>query len=340
MSVINSQNNVLALLTRPKSIVPNSLDNVFDVVVIATMSAGKSTVINALIGHELLHSANEATTATITRIHDKDGQKIFSGSAYAKLGHRLSDKPKLKLIEHSEKLDGELLRQWNAAEEIDYIDITGDVRMIRNKAYQLVIYDTPGPNNSQDDNHAELTMEVINDGKFGLILYVLNATQIGITDDRHLLEQVLASIKKDQQKEIIFLLNKADCFDKEKGETLFDAVKNAQDYLANIGFVDPTIIPTSAAYALLSRKALWGDSLTRVQRNQLLTGIDELDDELLKNAIVPNNIRNKVRKKLNDLKTRGQVEINGQVVFKKSLNKYFIRSGFGLVEAILQSKLV
>ena len=45
---------------------------IFEVVVVATMSAGKSTVINALIGKELLHSANEATTATITRIHDND----------------------------------------------------------------------------------------------------------------------------------------------------------------------------------------------------------------------------------------------------------------------------
>ncbi|MBF4103002.1 dynamin family protein [Gallibacterium anatis] len=41
------------------------------------MSAGKSTVINALIGQELLHSANQATTATITSIHDKDGKHIF-----------------------------------------------------------------------------------------------------------------------------------------------------------------------------------------------------------------------------------------------------------------------
>ena len=47
--------------------------DLFEVIVVATMSAGKSTVINALIGQELLHSANEATTATITRIHDKDG---------------------------------------------------------------------------------------------------------------------------------------------------------------------------------------------------------------------------------------------------------------------------
>ena len=33
--------------------------------VVATMSSGKSTLLNALIGEELLHTANEATTAKI-----------------------------------------------------------------------------------------------------------------------------------------------------------------------------------------------------------------------------------------------------------------------------------
>lgn len=37
--------------------------------VAATMSAGKSSLINALIGKELLNSANEATTAKIMRIY-------------------------------------------------------------------------------------------------------------------------------------------------------------------------------------------------------------------------------------------------------------------------------
>ncbi len=44
----------------------------FDVYVVATMSSGKSTLINAMLGHDLLPAANEATTATIARITDND----------------------------------------------------------------------------------------------------------------------------------------------------------------------------------------------------------------------------------------------------------------------------
>lgn len=38
----------------------------FDVYVVATMSSGKSTLINAMLGRDLLPAGNEATTATIT----------------------------------------------------------------------------------------------------------------------------------------------------------------------------------------------------------------------------------------------------------------------------------
>ncbi|MBF4102826.1 dynamin family protein [Gallibacterium anatis] len=70
-------------------------NNIFEVIIVGTMSAGKSTVINALIGQELLHSANQATTATITSIHDKDG-KTFSGTAYDYEGKFLR-KPELSM---------------------------------------------------------------------------------------------------------------------------------------------------------------------------------------------------------------------------------------------------
>ena len=38
------------------------------IVVVATMSSGKSTLINALLSKKLLPSSNEACTATITKV--------------------------------------------------------------------------------------------------------------------------------------------------------------------------------------------------------------------------------------------------------------------------------
>ena len=49
-----------------------AFDKDFDVYVVATMSSGKSTLINAMLGCDLLPALNEATTATIAKITDND----------------------------------------------------------------------------------------------------------------------------------------------------------------------------------------------------------------------------------------------------------------------------
>ena len=214
----------------------------FEVIVVATMSAGKSTVINALIGKELLHSANEATTATITRIHDKDGLAHFSGAAYGYNAECLAEKY---------EIGAETLRQWNEDPKIKTIDLVGDISAIKNDNAELVIYDTPGPNNSQDDSHKALTMEIIEDGNYGLVLFVLNSTNLGTNDEYDLLQIVQNALRNSPNKKVVFLLNK-----KEKLENLEDTIIRVKENLINIGFEEPLIFPISAYSALLLHKKI------------------------------------------------------------------------------------
>ena len=216
--------------------------NIFEVIVVAPMSAGKSTVINALIGKELLHSANEATTATITRIHDKDNSPFFSGCAY---GY------KSELLKESNRIDAQILKEWNADPSIKTIDLIGDIAAIRNDNAELVIYDTPGPNNSQDDSHKALTMEIIEDGNYGLVLFVLNSTNLGANDEYDLLQIVQTALKNSPNKKVVFLLNK-----KEKLENPEDTIIRVKEKLINIGFEEPLIFPISAYSALLLHKKI------------------------------------------------------------------------------------
>lgn len=216
--------------------------NIFEVIVVAPMSAGKSTVINALIGKELLHSANEATTATITRIHDKDNLPFFSGCAY---GY------KSELLKESNQIDAQILKEWNANPSIKTIDLIGDIAAIRNDNAELVIYDTPGPNNSQDDSHKALTMEIIEDGNYGLVLFVLNSTNLGANDEYDLLQIVQTALKNSPNKKVAFLLNK-----KEKLENPEDTIIRVKEKLINIGFEEPLIFPISAYSALLLHKKI------------------------------------------------------------------------------------
>lgn len=54
-------------------------EKTYSVAVVATMSAGKSTLLNAMIGHRLLPARNEACTASVCRIEDCDELPAFRG---------------------------------------------------------------------------------------------------------------------------------------------------------------------------------------------------------------------------------------------------------------------
>ena len=56
----------------------NINNSVFPINVIATMSSGKSTLINALLRKKLMPSENQACTATITEILDNDQEKFVA----------------------------------------------------------------------------------------------------------------------------------------------------------------------------------------------------------------------------------------------------------------------
>jgi len=192
----------------------DALNNEFDAYVVATMSSGKSTFINAILGQDLLPAANEATTATIAHIFDdKSKGDAFYGERFDRNGN---------CIEHMDDVDLAIMKEWNSDCETKTIRLTGNIRAIKeNNNVRLVLTDTPGPNNSQDPEHQRTTLGFIQDSKRNpLIIYVLNGTQLGTTDDAQLLRLVSDTMSKGgkQSKDrFLFVVNKMDMFDPEKG---------------------------------------------------------------------------------------------------------------------------
>lgn len=60
----------------------NAKSSDFEVCVVATMSAGKSTLINAMLGTKLMPSKQEACTAIITRIKDTKSNGTWQAEVY------------------------------------------------------------------------------------------------------------------------------------------------------------------------------------------------------------------------------------------------------------------
>lgn len=307
------------------------------VIVIAPMSAGKSTFINALIGQEILPSANMATTATITRIYNQDHLPHFLGRAYSVSG---------ECIREEANLTDDIVCAWNADPNISRIDISGNIESLYNTEYNIVVYDTPGPNNSQDKSHEDLTMEVINNGNYGVILYVLNATQLGTNDDFTLLEHVAQVLQKDKHKRIIFILNKADCLDEEKGESIDQVIYRTVKYLIQIGFKRPTIIPTSAYLAFIIKKTLNNDSLSRIERFTLKNALENRLNNInlgqysfnVPNKFKPSATDITVQEKNNFLLPKVDVHTMSTSDIQLLIS-LMIQSGFFTVASILQHRL-
>ena len=128
-------------------------NGIFEVSVIATMSSGKSTLINSILHTELLPSENRACTATIARILDNDNMDGFEAECYA------ADRK--TVIYPKGQIDLSKMSEYNADKKVTYIDIVGDIPSISDNKIQLCLRDTPGPNNSRDENHGRLTRSII-----------------------------------------------------------------------------------------------------------------------------------------------------------------------------------
>ena len=251
----------------------DALNNDFDAYVVATMSSGKSTFINAMLGQDLLPAANEATTATIAHIFD---DKSYGGDFY---GERHNSNG--NLIEHNNAVDLATMKAWNADPETKAITLKGDIRAIKeNSNVRLVLTDTPGPNNSQDPEHQRTTLGFIQDSKRNpLIIYVLNATQLGTNDDAQLLKlvaDIMSKGGKQSKERFLFVVNKMDMFDPELGENIENALDSVRGYLEENGINDPNIYPVSARMAYLLRKQ---GELTRAERGDKTKIADLLLEE-------------------------------------------------------------
>lgn len=248
-----------------------ALSSEFEMAVVATMSSGKSTLINAMLGRDLLPARNEATTSNLVRIHDVDGQPDFSAVAYN------DDGIELERLDKVESRDLERLNSLgNDDSQPNYVSVCelfGDVPGVDSTNVRLVLTDTPGPNNSQNLAHREHTYNLFKKDYKPLILYVLNASQLETNDDSILLDRVseaMAESGRQSQDRFIFVLNKADAFDPEKGESLEKKIEDVRKYLEKRKIYNPRIFPCDARSAKVFRQHLNGQPLTETEEDEVL----------------------------------------------------------------------
>lgn len=219
----------------------------FCINVVATMSAGKSTLINALLGKKLMPMANKATTATIVRIIASP-QKHFSAIAKGKNDEEIA---------RDENLTYETMDAWNVDERISSIDIYGPIPCVDNVGMRLVLIDTPGPNNSRDERHKAMTYGMLESSEKSLVLFVVNATSEGTDDESTLMDYVSDCMQKggkQSRDRYIFAVNKLDeCDPDNPSDSIPGILDKVKETLDERDIKNPNLFPTAALPCLQFR---------------------------------------------------------------------------------------
>ena len=301
----------------------------YSVAVCATMSSGKSTFVNALLGYDYIPSSNQACTAKITSISDNDYLNKVIGCSIAENNK----------ADYNECVDREILEKWNENDNVKRIVLEGDLEEVSSKSGVLVIHDTPGTNFSQNDTHSQQTIDFLKKNKLDLIIYLINAEHSSTTDNTILLKQILEICRIHPQTQMLFLVNKLDSFDIEGGDDIKECIEGVRKELASLGFPSPMILPIIANGARLFKMVLKGETLTK---REILTFEDSYEFCMNESgAIFDATNPEYTGFTFNDFNKSvdGEVVVGQKAYRKKDLQEALKRSGITMVTQILDNQI-
>lgn len=232
---------------------------VFPIQVIGTMSAGKSTLINALLGRKLMPSKNQACTDKITEILDNDNDQLHAWVQDAD-GNTIDEYPDLTY---------DIMEQLNNDNtgKVRKIFVEGDIPFLTADDTALKLIDTPGTNNSRNQEHKNTTYRALESSSNSLVIYILNTQSLQTNDDDNLLRYVAEQIRKGGKQvrdRFLFVVNKIDELNLDDGETPEKILQSVRGYLAERGIQDPQLFPCSALSALTLETSLKGMQFDRL----------------------------------------------------------------------------
>lgn len=293
----------------------------FDVNVLGCMKAGKSTVINAVLGQDLVPEETEACTATIIEIYDFDAKECAEG-------RKLSREYELAKRSKWESIDKEVLTAWNRDESVARIEIHTDIPAIAADPLQLKLVDTPGPNNSRDKSHGMATREFLSNTTMSMVIYILSAATTFTDDDKKLLEEIARQMNeygKQAHDRFIFLLTRADLY--KDNESIELKVRGVREHLSQVyGIPNPKVFPVCAHFAKLIRMVKQNQNIGSGGRRQLRNWIEvtqdpELEDKYNLNSYMTLSkmVKGHISSQLNDARI-GISEVERKAIVSEQTN--------------------
>ncbi|WP_297248302.1 dynamin family protein [uncultured Brachyspira sp.] len=241
---------------------------VYNIGVFALMSAGKSTLFNALLGMKFIPSRRKACTAKITSISDN-----INLNSQEKYGGYYSSIDESYIF--SNNIDEHILNNWNDDNNINNVFLESNIFGLDNKL--LFIYDTPGVNNSTNEEHAAITKRFLENNLIDLYIYIVTLKKLESIDNDNFLNNIYKVYNK--KSKIIFLINMIDEVNFNNGDSIEEKINEFQQYLSKIGFTDIIIIPTSLKAAEICKKIINGYKITIFEESDFINFYKKFKDD-------------------------------------------------------------
>ncbi len=198
------------------------------IIITATISTGKSTLINALIGKRLARTAQGVCTGNVNFFYNKpfeDG-----------LIHIVGDDFILDA-------DMQMLNQMSSSESRT---IASYFRNSLTDTIQVCLIDTPGVNAATNSEHGAIAQKALLQQSYDKCVCVISENNFQTVDELKHMQWLREHVP---QQKLVFAFNKIDNYHAE--DDIDRNVETLRTILRKVGFSEPVVCPISAKCALL-----------------------------------------------------------------------------------------
>lgn len=307
-------------------------DRLLSVAVMAPMKNGKSTLLNAFLGRELLPNATQRCTAKISFIEHCKGLQVCEAKSIDKSEASSMYRP----------CDMETLKEWNADDGVRHVCIRASLPGMGGNECRLQFVDTPGPDSAVYKEDRTTIERFLNDNSLPMVCYIVD--RINTTEESYLrrINDQMSRFGKQSEDRFLFIVSFMDQIDIRKGDSKGDnpikkKIEEIRADLQRLGISNPRIFPISAKLALKAREYTALDEEDKEEAREdfkrFLRGLKRIDSTLLQYTSVGDAIRHKIETEMSDL--RQKIE-NGTDELADNLRFAELSSGIPALEMAIE----